>query len=107
MDKFNALNDLGLSDLETDVYLALLSLGMSKASAIAKEVGVKRTTIYAILKELAVKGIVTVYFRKAQRLYSAKKPYQVAKIFQNKINKFEEIIPALESLEKKQARAMG
>jgi sugar-specific transcriptional regulator TrmB len=107
MDNLEIIKSLGLSDQEAEIYLALLKLGGSRASLVAKEVGMKRTTIYAILKSLAQKGLVTVFFRKNQRFYYAKKPHQVAKVFQGKINQFEEIIPVLESLEKKQTQAMG
>lgn len=107
MNNLEIIKSLGLSDQEAEIYLALLKLGGSKASLVAKEVGMKRTTIYAILKSLAQKGLVTVFFRKNQRFYYAKKPHQVAKVFQGKINQFEEIIPVLESLEKKQTQAMG
>ena len=107
MDNLNTLKSLGLSEQEAQTYLALLRLNGCKASQIAKEIGVKRTTIYAILKSLAQKGIITVFFRKNQRFYYAKKPQQVAHLFENKIKQFEGIIPVLESLEKKQTQAMG
>jgi len=107
MDNQTIIKNLGLTEQEADTYLALLRLGGSKASQIAKEIGVKRTTIYAILKALAQKGVVTVFFRKNQKFYYAKKPHQIAKIFQTKINQFELIIPVLESMEKKQTQAMG
>ncbi|PLX27027.1 hypothetical protein C0581_03815 [Candidatus Parcubacteria bacterium] len=47
------LKNLGLSDIEAGVYLSLLKLGGSQASKIAKDVGIKRTTVYPILKKLA------------------------------------------------------
>lgn len=102
-----ALEELGLSGEESIVYVALLRLGGSIASVVAKDVGIKRTTVYAILKSLAEKGFVTMYYRKNKQLYYAEKPERVADYFSKKITNFTEIIPALESLGKKQIQISG
>lgn len=101
------LQNLGLSDEESRIYLVLLGLGGCVASILAKEVGLKRTTIYPILKKLAAQGIVNVYFRKNKRFYYAEKPAKVAGLFHKKIESFENIIPTLESMDKKQAEMLG
>lgn len=106
-ESLNALKNLGLSEQESNIYLALVKLGGTQASKVAKEVGMKRTTVYAILKSLAEKGFVNVYFRKNRRFYYAEKPHKVARLFANKLETFESLIPALESMEKKQAQAIG
>ncbi len=107
MQSFETLKDLGLSEQEANVYLGLLKVGGGQASKVAKEVGLKRTTVYPIFKSLAERGFVNVYFRKSTRYYYAEKPHKIAGIFAKKLNAFEQIIPALETIEKKQAQQFG
>lgn len=107
MENINIIKDLGLDNNEANVYLALLKIGGSQASVVAKELGMKRTTIYPILQALATKGMVNVYFRKNRHYYYAQKPNRVVGLFQKKIESFESIIPLLESMEKKQVMVTG
>ena len=102
-----ALKDLGLSDQETDVYISLLRSGGAIASVVAKNTGIKRTTVYALLKALSKKGFVTMYYRKNKQLYYAEKPQRVANHYEKKISSFVDLIPSLESLEKKQLNMVG
>lgn len=101
------LQNLGVSEDEARVYVALLRLGGTRASSIAKDVGMKRTTIYPILQSLARAGLVNVYFRTSQRFYYAQRPVTVAAQFHKKIEAFENIIPSLLALEKKQVQMIG
>lgn len=107
MQNINIIKDLGLDDQEANVYLGLLKIGGSQASAVAKELGIKRTTIYPVLQALATKGMVNVYFRKNRHYYYAQKPNRVIGLFKKKIESFESIIPLLESMEKKQVMMTG
>ena len=107
MTNNKVLIDLGFSGQESETYLSLLKLGGSIASTVAKDIGVKRTTIYPILKNLASKGIVSVYFKKNKRFYHAIKPHKISSLFEKKIELFNNLIPALESIEKKQAQTIG
>ncbi|MEI7498076.1 MAG: helix-turn-helix domain-containing protein [Candidatus Falkowbacteria bacterium] len=107
MKEKQALLDLGLTDSEADVYLALFRIGGSTASVLAKEVGMQRTTVYPILKALAKKGCILLYFRKNHQYYYAQKPERLMGQFQKKLDFFESIIPLFESMEKKQAQATG
>jgi len=52
------LKRLGLKDYEARVYAALVLLGPSKASEVARESGVPRPKVYEVLKELHRKGFV-------------------------------------------------
>lgn len=107
MDKSKFLIELGLSEQEADVYLALLKMGGSVASSVAKEANMQRTAVYPILKVLANKNYVLVYFRKTKRYYYAQKPQKLASIFEKKLEGFENIIPFLESAEKKKETIFG
>lgn len=107
MDNARILEDMGLPEQEAQAYLALLKLGGSLASAVAKEMGVKRTTVYAILKSLAGKGLALVYFRKNKRFYYPVQPHKLSALFEKKLEAFNNLIPTLQSMEKKQAQMMG
>ena len=53
------LNQIGLTEKEAKIYLALLETGNQAASIIAKKSGVNRTTCYMILTDLKDKGLIT------------------------------------------------
>ena len=101
------VKNLGLSDVESSAYLALLRLGGVQASVVAKDVGVKRTTIYDVLSSLTKKGFVIVFFKKSKRLFYAQKPQRVSDLYQKKIDAFTSIIPQLQSMEKKEIQTIG
>lgn len=107
MDNVKIIKDLGLPEQEVEAYLALLKLGGALASQVSKEMGVKRTTVYAILQSLARKNLALVYFRKSKRYYYAVKPQKVAAIFEKKLETFKNLVPTLASMEKKQAQLFG
>ena len=107
MKEKQALLDFGLTDSEADLYLVLYRLGGATASILAKEAELKRTTVYPILKSLAKKGCVLVYFRKNQHFYYAQKPDRIAGLFEKKLELFKNIIPLFESLEKKKIKTEG
>jgi sugar-specific transcriptional regulator TrmB len=107
MQQINALKQFGLSDQEAQTYLSLLKIGGARASALAKEIGIKRTTVYPILKSLSEKGVVLVYFKKSQRFYYAQKPNILAALFEKKLEFFNSIVPTFLAIDKKQAEAVG
>lgn len=107
MREKQALLDFGLTDSEAQVYLALFRLGGATASVVAKETGFQRTTVYPILKSLAKKGCVLVYFRKNQHHYYAQKPDKLKDLFEKKLEFFNSVIPLFESMDKKQSQIAG
>ena len=46
------LQETGFSDGAARIYIAVMSLGMAHISAIAREAGMKRTTIYEYIEDL-------------------------------------------------------
>src|SRR3989344_6321700 len=54
----HALKEIGISDKEARVYLAVLSLGSTTAYRIAEKCDVKKPTVYVILEDLRKKGLV-------------------------------------------------
>lgn len=52
------LEQFGLSQNEARVYQAALTLGETSPFGISRETGIPRTTVYAVLTDLALKGLV-------------------------------------------------
>jgi sugar-specific transcriptional regulator TrmB len=52
------LKEFGLSENEAKVYQSALELGETSPFGISKSTGIARTTVYAILTDLALKGLV-------------------------------------------------
>ncbi|MCB9798781.1 hypothetical protein H6758_03585 [Candidatus Nomurabacteria bacterium] len=99
MKNHDIIKKLGLSDGEVDAYLTLLSLGGAPASKVASSMGVKRTTVYPILKSLSQKGFATTYFKNNVKLFYPQKPANVIRQQEKKIEAFESIVPMLQSLQ--------
>jgi sugar-specific transcriptional regulator TrmB len=107
MEQIKALIDFGLTEQEAQTYLTLFKLGGATASNLARDAGLTRTTVYPLLKALSQKGCVLVYFKKNQHHYYAQNPNKLAGLLEKKVEFFNSIIPMFESMEKKQAQAVG
>ena len=101
----NTLKHLGLNESEIKIYLTALSLGRSPASIIAKKSGIKRSTTYTIINKLSNSGFITSFEKNNIHFFSAIEPELLLDRFKIKVNKaiehmnkFEKIIPMLESL---------
>ena len=68
------LKDVGLTDTEIKVYLALLSLGATSAGKIVEETGVYRKNLYDSLNKLIEKGLVTYVIEKKIKVFQPKIP---------------------------------
>lgn len=101
------LTHFGLSQAEIDTYLACLKLGGSPASTIAKTTGAKRASIYAVLRSLAEKGFVLLYFKKGKRVYHAVDPQKLPRIYEKKLDMLSSMVPYLKSIEKSPFKPFG
>ena len=52
------LKEFGLSDNESAVYQSALKLGETSPFSISKDTGIPRTTVYAVLTDLALKNLI-------------------------------------------------
>ncbi|MDB5259129.1 MAG: transcriptional regulator TrmB [Candidatus Taylorbacteria bacterium] len=59
MEIKNTLEQLGFSKKEAEVYLAVLTLGKSTPSKIAKVTKLNRPTVYSVAKTLISKGVIS------------------------------------------------
>ena len=88
MEITDILKQIGLTDKEAGVYLALLELGTATVHPIATKAGIKRPTTYLILEQLQQKGMVSVVPRATKALFTAESPEKIL----TDINKKQELI---------------
>ncbi len=97
-DNMNAysttLQQLGLEEKESALYLALLILGQAEVSDIAKEAGIHRSTAYFVLAELEQKGFVSAASGK-KKLYNPLSPQKLLALEKAKIANLEFALPGL------------
>ena len=95
-----ALVELGLTANEARVYLTMLGIGESPASAIAEHSGLYRPYAYDTLKKLLEKGLAGCVKKEGVRHYSAANPDSLRGMLERKQEALEKAMPSLESLAK-------
>ena len=94
----STIQHLGYSEKESRTYLALLELGGSPASTVARFIGENRVTIYSLLKILVKRGIVFESKKNNIQIYTALSPEILAEQAKNKYEQLCESLPAILSL---------
>ena len=95
--KHPVLNQLGLSDREATIYLALLSLGPASIRDIAAKANINRGTTYETLKALARTGIVSYLPKGKRRIFQAEDPDQLLSLAQQKQQQLDNAVELLRS----------
>lgn len=106
-DKY--LKDIGLSDKEAAVYLALLSFDKALIADISEKAGVKRPTTYVVLESLAKKGLVSEVNEGKKTYYMAEPPEKLELFVERQIHLLEEnkksldiIVPQLKGMRREE-----
>ncbi|MEK7541394.1 MAG: helix-turn-helix domain-containing protein [Patescibacteria group bacterium] len=106
------LRELGFSEKEADVYLALAEIGSAVASDIAKKARIKRSTAYVILDALLERGLVNVTERRGVKLYNSTPPEQLIQHLRSMAKRYvgladtaKKLLPELRASRKEQAPA--
>lgn len=94
------LKNLGLSEKEVLVYLALLQLGSATPYEIAKKADIKRPTAYIVSEELVKKGLIVHIPGEERKRYIAKKPDAFFEEQAEKLEAARRILPELQSYQK-------
>ncbi len=100
MDEKTVLEELGLSEGEIKVYLALLKLGPIQVSKIKEETKLHRTTIYDFLEKLLNKGLASHVVRNNVKYYNAADPNMLVGFLKEKQEHLNQILPELNKLAK-------
>jgi HTH-type transcriptional regulator, sugar sensing transcriptional regulator len=93
-----SLEEIGLSEKEIQVYLALLNLGEETASRVSEIANLNRITTYTLLKSLKEKGFCSSYNKNKVQYFKPIKPEEILNILEFKKEKLKLILPGLESL---------
>lgn len=94
------LKNLGLSEKEAKIYLALLQLGPATPYQIAKKAEIKRPTAYVIAEELVEKGLIVHVPGEDKRRYIARTPDAFIEERAEKLQAARAILPELRSFQK-------
>lgn len=89
------LIDLGFSKNSAKVYLALLELGDCAISRILEKTELHPQIVYNSLGELRKQGYATYTIKNSRRYFKANSPKHLVEEVKEKLNKAEEILPAL------------
>ncbi|MFA5051512.1 MAG: helix-turn-helix domain-containing protein [Patescibacteria group bacterium] len=92
------LKQLGLSDKEIRVYLALLHAGPSSVRTLASSAEVNRGTTYDILKILIKRGLVSYYHQDKHQYFLAEDPEKLKGFLADRIHELEESKTAVENI---------
>lgn len=102
MEKVKALENLGLSEKEAKVYLALLELGQASAYKVAQKSGVKKPTTYVLLDELRQKELVVKMPGDKTQMFIAKSPEDFFNTTKGRVLSATETLPEILSVMRKQ-----
>lgn len=94
--------DMGLEGREAQIYLAILEMGPSLASSVAKKTGIERSVVYKKIGELIGKGFASYHIRENRRYFQATNPKELLDLAKERGERMEELLPELLSLQKPQ-----
>jgi sugar-specific transcriptional regulator TrmB len=98
------LQDLGLTNAEIKIYLALLELGSTKAGKVIQKTGLQNSVVHLTLQKLVEKGFAS-YIKKGQmKHYQASDPNTIIEFIEKKKERFKEILPQLLAKQKVQEK---
>ncbi len=80
---------LGISPKAAKAYLALLELGPSSISSIAKKAGLNRTTLYDIIPSLIIEGLASRVLNTKTEKYEAQSPEHLPLLLERKISQLQ------------------
>ena len=85
------LNEIGLSESEKNVYLALLDLGDSTRNNIVNKSKVAGSKVYELLQKLQDKGLVSIYLKDGIKHFKPTSPSQILNYLEEKKSKIFDI----------------
>ncbi len=101
----NILKEAGFSEKEARVYLALMEMGPSSVTQVARKADINRTTGYDILEGLVSKKLVRSAEKKGKMIYVAENPENIQKLLEEESkrlnlmsDKIGQIMPELKSM---------
>lgn len=106
MNNKETLKQLGLSEGEAAVYLALLKLGEAQVNRIKLETRIHRTTIYDFLDSLGKKGLVSYVTKNGVKFFIAANPSNLDNLLREKKELLDTILPGLTKIAEADSRPL-
>lgn len=98
-----SLKELGFSDNESKVYIALTQLGEATAFDISKKSDLPRTTVISILERLRNGGYITEHTYRGKTYYWVESPKIIGSVLEHKIEIAESLTKLLNNLYRSEA----
>ena len=89
------LQDIGLTNAEIKVYLALLELGSATAGPILEKTGLQNSVVHMTLKRLLEKGFISSIQEGKRHHYQPANPKHITEFIDEKRERFEQLLPEL------------
>ncbi|MBI3334921.1 MAG: hypothetical protein HY001_00275 [Candidatus Portnoybacteria bacterium] len=102
MNPKETLQDLGLTQKEAIVYLALLEIGEATVNTIAIKSGIKRPTAYIVLRSLEAKGFTSRIIKGKKTFFAPQHPKKLLTEAELRLKELKEVVPQWESLYRKE-----
>src|SRR3989338_5382046 len=88
---------LGLTKLESKVYLTLLDLGPSLAGLITRKSGIHRRSVYDALERLIQKGLIGYIVKNNRKYFEASNPERLVDLLREKEATVQHLLPQLQA----------
>jgi len=95
------LEDLGLTNAEIKVYVAMLELGVTTAGPVIKKTNLQNSVVHMTLQKLVEKGFISFIKKGKVKYYQATDPKNIINFIEEKKKKFEQLLPELLVRQKK------
>ena len=92
MELVKSLEEIGLTEGEARVYIALLEVGKSSVGPVIKKSKISPSKVYDVLNRLMKKGIVTSVIGGKTRFYRALPPERLKTLLDDKRNSYNEML---------------
>ncbi len=100
----NILKDIGLTEREGTIYLALLEIGESPAGMIKNKTHLQNSVVHLCLNNLIQKGLINYVEKGKRRFYTSTNPEHLIDFIDEKKRELEKIIPSLIEKQKSQSK---
>jgi sugar-specific transcriptional regulator TrmB len=93
------LKEIGLSDCEAKIFIALLKLGEASVAEISQSSGLHRTNIYDSLEKLKEKGFVAYISKENKQFFRATEPESLLNYLKEREESIKKLIPELKEMQ--------
>lgn len=104
--KQELLSEIGLTGWESQTYLALLELGLTTTGPLVEKSDVPHSKIYAVLKSLIKKGLVSYIIKGKTKYFQVSSPQKIFNLFKEKEIRIKRVIEELKFKQKQEKHSV-